>query len=204
MIGIIDYGMGNLASVRNALDSIGTQCKIISSPGELNKVDKAILPGVGAFGDAMAALEAKSLNDAIIRFAQADKKPFLGICLGMQLLYDESTEFGMSKGLGLITGKVKPLAEHTKGLSIPNIGWCQTDAHGKSDLTSGLAPQDLCFYYVHSYFCRATNRDIVTGTLSYGTECDAIIEADNIFACQFHPEKSQASGIKILQNFSEL
>lgn len=204
MIGIIDYGMGNLASVQNALSSIGVVSTIISTPEELANTDKAILPGVGAFGDAMETLDAKGLSDAIRSFALQQKKPFLGICLGMQLMYDESCEFGSHNGLGLIKGKVLPLAKHTQGLSIPNIGWCQTNRHGESRLISQLTDNELCFYYVHSFFCRAEDRDIVTGSLSYGTECDAIIETNNIFACQFHPEKSQASGISILKNFAEI
>lgn len=204
MIGIIDYGMGNLASVSNALNSIDVDNCIVSTPDELLGIEKAILPGVGAFGDAMATLDGKGLSDAIRQFALQEKKPIMGICLGMQLFYEESCEFGCHKGLGLVQGKVLSLADYTENLSIPNIGWCQTKRHGSSQLIHDLEDQALCFYYVHSYFCRADNRSIVSGSLDYGTECDAIIEADTIFACQFHPEKSHASGITILKHFSEL
>lgn len=204
MIGIIDYGMGNLASVSNALNSINEANTIVSTPEELGAVEKAILPGVGAFGDAMASLNAKGLSDAIREFTLKDQKPLMGICLGMQLLYDESCEFGCHAGLGLIKGKVLPLATHTSDLFVPNIGWCKTISHGESRLIHTLSDEALCFYFVHSFFCRADDRSIVTCTLDYGTECDAIIEKDNIFACQFHPEKSQTSGIEILKQFAEL
>lgn len=204
MIGIIDYGMGNLASVSNALNSIGVASTIVSDPESLLKQDKAILPGVGAFGDAMSTLDSSGLSDAIRQFALTDGKPFMGICLGMQLMYEESCEFGTHKGLGLVEGQVLSLAEHTQDLFVPNIGWCQTNRHGTSRLVQELTEQELCFYFVHSYFCKANDRDIVTLSLDYGTVCDATIEKDNIFACQFHPEKSQASGISILKNFSEL
>ncbi|MBG0789052.1 MAG: imidazole glycerol phosphate synthase subunit HisH [Desulfovibrionaceae bacterium] len=202
MIGIIDYGMGNLASVSNALNSINTENRIISTPAELAGVDKAILPGVGAFGDAMASLNDRRLSDAIRTFVLTDEKPFMGICLGMQLMYDESSEFGCHQGLGLIPGKVLPLGDFTSTLSVPNIGWCQTERGTPSRLIHRLDDQALCFYFVHSFFCRAEDRSIVTCTLDYGIECDAVIEKDSIFACQFHPEKSQASGIEILKNFA--
>jgi len=204
MIGIIDYGMGNLASVRNALDSIGKTSALVSHPGELAAMDKAILPGVGAFGDAMATLDAKGLSDAIREFALKQQKPFLGICLGMQLMYDKSHEFGTNAGLGLIQGEVLPLQEHTSELRVPNIGWCQSNRKKESRLIHNLDDNALCFYFVHSFFCQAHDRSIVTCTLDYGTECDAIIERGNLFACQFHPEKSQASGLEILKNFGEL
>ncbi|QJB58057.1 imidazole glycerol phosphate synthase subunit HisH [Pseudodesulfovibrio sp. zrk46] len=204
MIGIIDYGMGNLASVRNALNSIGAECNIVSTPEELSQSDKAVLPGVGAFGDAMKTLNSKGFTEVIRSFSLDDKKPIMGICLGMQLMYEESAEFGPHPGLGLVEGKVLPLAEYIQDLSIPNIGWCQTERSGDSRLIQNLTDQQLCFYYVHSFFCRAEDRSVVTATLDYGTTCDAIIEKENIFACQFHPEKSQASGIEILKKFVEL
>jgi glutamine amidotransferase len=204
MIGIIDYGMGNLASVRNALDSINVENEIVATPDRLMEMDKAILPGVGAFGDAMATLNQKGLSNAIRHVALEQKKPFMGICLGMQLMYDESCEFGHNKGLGLIAGKVLPLADHAQELSAPNIGWCQTVRHGDSRLIHDLKDTKLCFYFVHSFFCRAEDRTTVTCTLDYGTECDAIIEKQNLFGCQFHPEKSQTSGISILKHFAEL
>lgn len=204
MISIIDYGMGNLASVRNAFESIGSACRVITTPEELEATDKAILPGVGAFGDAMSRLNESGLSDAIRRFSLIEKKPFLGICLGMQLLFDSSSEFGEHAGLGLLTGEVLPFTDYVKKLSIPNIGWCQIQRPRESTLTRGLTDQELCFYFVHSFFCRAKDQTQVTGTLEYETQCDVIVETDNIFACQFHPEKSQASGIKILQNFTEI
>ena len=202
MIGIIDYGMGNLASVSNALNSIDAENVIVSTPEELAAMDKAILPGVGAFGDAMASLKERGLFDAIRSFALTDKKPFMGICLGMQLMYNESCEFGYHQGLGLIEGKVLPLGDFTSTLSVPNIGWCQTGRGTPSRLIHALDDSALCFYFVHSFFCRAEDRSIVTCILDYGTKCDAIIEKDNLFACQFHPEKSQASGIEIVKKFA--
>lgn len=204
MIGIIDYGMGNLASVQNALNAIGCESHIISDPKGLKSADKAILPGVGAFGDAMSRLNENGMSDAIKQFTQIDRKPFLGICLGMQLLFDGSQEFGTWEGLGLVPGNVLPLAEYTTNLSIPNIGWSQIQRPKESILTRGLTDEALCYYFVHSFFCQSNKREQVTGTLEYGVTCDVIVEADNIFACQFHPEKSQSSGIRILKNFSEI
>ena len=119
-------------------------------------------------------------------------------------MYNESHEFGKHAGLGLIAGKVLPLSDYTNTLSIPNIGWNPTCRHGKSSLIQQLSDQELCFYYVHSFFCKADDRNIVTASISYGAECDSIIESKNLFGCQFHPEKSQSSGITILKNFAEL
>ncbi|MEF2230681.1 MAG: imidazole glycerol phosphate synthase subunit HisH [Pseudodesulfovibrio sp.] len=204
MIGIIDYGMGNLASVRNALESLGAECRIVATPEALAEVDKAILPGVGAFGDAMRSLDGSGLSEAIREFALEWKRPFLGICLGMQLVLDESFEFGRHIGLGLVPGVVLPLDDYVGNLRVPNIGWCPTARVGRSLLTRGLEDRELCFYFVHSFFCRLEDRGKVTCVLHYGTECDVIVESDNVFACQFHPEKSQASGLKILSNFKEI
>jgi len=204
MIGVIDYGMGNLASVCNALRAVGAECDIVATPERLEQCDKAILPGVGAFGDAMDSLRELNMDAAIRRFALEEKRPFLGICLGMQLLYDQSCEFGMHEGLHLVPGQVLALSDHTQGLRIPNIGWCQTRRVRESQLIAGLEEKDMCFYFVHSFFCRCDDPELVVATLDYGTPCDAIVKRGNIFACQFHPEKSQASGLSILKHFAEI
>jgi glutamine amidotransferase len=204
MIAIIDYTMGNLASVGNALHAIGTRSRVVSDPDDLLSFDKAILPGVGAFGDAMRHLNNSGMADAIRHFVKADGKSVLGICLGMQLLFEESSEFGTHAGLGLVEGRVLSLQEHVSALNVPNTGWCRIERHGRSRLTRGIEDEDLCFYFVHSFFCRAADRQAVTGVLHYGTPCDVIVEQDNVYACQFHPEKSQAPGLSILRNFVEL
>lgn len=198
-IGIIDYGMGNLQSVRNALNYIGTASFISSDPDELSQADKIILPGVGAFGDAIALIREKAL-DRMLRVSADRGTPILGICLGMQLLFDTSTEFGMHKGLGLIPGDI--IKFDLDGLKIPHMGWNALDIKKKEPLFVGL-PDQPQVYFVHSYHL-LTEADVVSATTAYGFDVQVAAQRKNVFGLQFHPEKSGDVGLQILSNFSAL
>ncbi len=202
MIGIIDYGMGNLASVENALHFLGLDCAFVTQPEAVADYDRVILPGVGAFGKAMQHLTANGMNEAVTDFAANRGRPLLGICLGMQLLLSGSVEYGTHEGLDLVTGKVESLSELTVDVSVPNIGWSRIERSGQSKLLDGIAEDGLCFYFIHSYCCAVADRATVTGRLDYGVKFDVVIEKNNIFGCQFHPEKSQESGLRLLRNFT--
>ena len=199
MIGIIDYGAGNLFSVKNALDYLGVENCVTGDREEIEKADGLILPGVGAFPDAMEMLEKKGLAEVISR--EALKKPLLGICLGMQLLFEKSCEFKETKGLGLIPGQVIQI--EAKGLKIPHMGWNSLELVGNGRLFQGL-PEEPYVYFVHSYYLKASDPEIVTAVTRYGAEIHASVEKNNVFACQFHPEKSSATGLKILKNFAQI
>lgn len=201
MIAIIDYGAGNLQSVRNALDHIGCPNVVASNAEEITSADGVILPGVGAFGSAMAEINKRGLAETIRELA-ASGKPFLGICAGMQLFFDGSEESPGVPGLGIMPGKVL-LFPSGKGLKIPHIGWNSINTDKKSRLLGAL-PQGACMYFVHSYYVKAQNRESVTAVSEYGVEFDAAVEENNLFGCQFHPEKSGAAGLSILQRFTEL
>lgn len=197
MIGIIDYGMGNLASVKNAFDYLGEKVSVISKPQEVLDADKIILPGVGAFSDAISTLREKEL-DVAIKKAVGDKKPFLGICLGMQLIFDKSYENGEYEGLSLIRGEIVRFSDNVK---IPHIGWNNLSFPKQSPIFNGLTNPYV--YFVHSYYLK-TDEDVVTATVNYGGEIAVAVQKDNIFATQFHPEKSGEQGLKILKNFGGL
>jgi glutamine amidotransferase len=204
MIAIIDYNMGNLCSVKNAFDKIGASAKIVQDPGELKSFDKIILPGVGAFGDAMEHLKETGMDEAICEFARSGK-PLLGICLGMQLLFEKSEEFGEHKGLGLIEGEVKYFDKKRfeKKLKVPHMGWNEL-FQTKENITlfSGL-PKAFYLYFVHSYHIVCPKKFIIGKTI-YGYEFASAVQKENIFALQPHPEKSHDNGLKILKNFTEL
>jgi len=202
VIGIVDYGSGNLASVRNALDYLDIPNDIIANPDTISHCDRLLLPGVGAFGQAMEQLRATGMQEAVLAFADSGK-PLLGICLGMQLLFSQSHELGVHEGLGLIPGEVRPLAGATTELNVPNIGWCKIEGTPDSLLLNSIPDEERCYYFVHSFYCKSNDRQAVTGTLEYGTSCDVVVESGNVFGCQFHPEKSQKAGLAILQNFWE-
>ncbi len=202
MIGIIDYGVGNLKSVKNSLDFLNIPNKIVSKPDEISTCEKIILPGVGAFGAAMEKLNMLGFAEVIKKFA-ANQKPILGICLGMQLLFEESYEHGHHQGLGLIKGKVLPFREKINDLPIPLIGWNGINKENESMLLKNI-DNDSSFYFVHSFYCEPENHDVTMASSDYGIKFAAIVHKDNIFGCQFHPEKSQASGLKILENFHKL
>ena len=201
MITVIDYKMGNLHSVMNALSFIGADAIVSSDVADLRRADKLILPGVGAFPDAMAALEASGLKDEIIAQCR-DGKPLLGICLGMQLLFDESLEFGTTKGLGLIPGRVIPI--DAKGLKIPHMGWNSLTHHCEDKIIEGVANGDHV-YFVHSFRADTPDEYIVSSTL-YGEKIPAIVKAAdlNVRGAQFHPEKSHDTGLRMFKNFADI
>lgn len=199
MIGIIDYNMGNLASVYNACCFLKEKAAIVKSPDDFKKYDRLILPGVGAFGDAMQHLNKANMKEAIYEFCKSGK-PILGICLGMQLLFEESDEFGKHKGLGLIEGKVVKFdkSKLNKDYKVPHVGWNTIDTHNDHTLFEGLDNPYL--YFVHSYHA-ITNEKNIIGTTKYGYEFVSAVHKDNIYGFQPHPEKSHNNGLKILENF---
>ncbi len=195
MIAIIDYGMGNLRSVQKAFEYLGMEAVITEDVNVIQKADKVVLPGVGAFQDAMQTITQKGIDKAIYAVVE-QKKPLLGICLGMQMFFEKSYEYGEHKGLGLLQGEIKRLPD---GVKIPHMGWNCLDIKRKSPLFEGL-PEQPYVYFVHSYHLQ-TDADIVSATTYYGKEIQIAAQKDNIFALQFHPEKSGDVGLKILQNF---
>jgi glutamine amidotransferase len=201
MIAIIDYNAGNLKSVEKALDFLGQECVITRDFGEIRAADKVILPGVGAFGDAMAQLKKYEL-DKVIGEVVAEDKPFLGICLGLQLLFAGSEESPGVEGLHLLEGQVLRIPDKP-GLKIPHIGWNSLHLQHEGRLFEGIS-QEAYVYFVHSYYLRAQDDAIVRATTDYSTCIHASVEKGNLFACQFHPEKSGAVGLSILQNFANL
>jgi glutamine amidotransferase len=200
MIAIIDYDAGNLKSVEKAFHYLGENAKITRDKEEILGADKVILPGVGSFGDAMGKLNNYGLVDTIKEAAL--KKPFLGICLGLQLLFESSEESGGIMGLGILEGQIVRIPD-CEGLKIPHIGWNSLDIKTGSKLFKGIDNQAYV-YFVHSYYLKAKNQEDVSATTNYSTLIHASVERDNIFACQFHPEKSGEVGLKILRNFSQL
>lgn len=198
-IAIIDYGMGNLLSVQKALDTLGFPARITDQPKEVVKASGVVLPGVGAFKDAMAALKATGLEEAIKEVCQSGK-PFLGICLGFQLLFEDSEEGGRVPGLSLLPGKVRRLPS---GLKIPHMGWNQVMYPRPGVLFRGI-PEGSFFYFVHSYHVEPHNPEVVVAETDYGGRIVAAIEQGNLFGVQFHPEKSSTLGLKLLANFGRL
>ena len=201
MIAIIDYDAGNLKSVEKALQFLGQECVITRDFHEIKKADKVILPGVGSFGDAMSQLRKFEL-DKVIREVAAEQKPFLGICLGLQLLFEGSEESEGVEGLHLLDGEILQIPEQ-EGLKIPNIGWNSLDLQNNGRLFENLEGSPFV-YFVHSYYLKAREESIVKATIEYSTHIHASVEKDNIFACQFHPEKSGTVGLQILSNFAKL
>ncbi len=201
MIAIIDYDAGNLKSVEKALQFLGQECVITRAFHEIKKADKVILPGVGSFGDAMSQLKKFEL-DKVIHEVAAEQKPFLGICLGLQLLFEGSEESDGVEGLHLLDGEILRIPEQ-EGLKIPNIGWNSLDLQNNGRLFQNLEGSPFV-YFVHSYYLKAREEAIVKATIDYSTHIHASVEKDNIFACQFHPEKSGTVGLQILSNFAKL
>jgi glutamine amidotransferase len=201
MIAIIDYDAGNLKSVEKALQFLGQECVITRDFHEIKKADKVILPGVGSFGDAMSQLRKFEL-DKVIHEVAAEQKPFLGICLGLQLLFEGSEESEGVEGLHLLDGEILRIPEQ-EGLKIPNIGWNSLDLQNNGRLFENLNGNPFV-YFVHSYYLKAKEESIVKATIEYSTHIHASVEKDNIFACQFHPEKSGTVGLQILSNFAKL
>ena len=201
MVAIIDYDAGNIRSVEKAVRYLGKEVTVTSEPEEILAADRVILPGVGAFGDAMKRLHAMGLVE-VIRQAADRGTPFLGICLGLQLLFEKSEESPGVAGLGLLRGEILRLPE-LPGLKVPHIGWNSLKYPNPGRLFRGI-PEDSYVYFVHSYYLKAQDEGIVTATTEYGTLVHASVESGNLFACQFHPEKSSATGLRILRNFAEL
>ncbi len=198
MIAVIDYGMGNLRSVQKAFEFLGFEAVVTDDVKVMEKADKLVLPGVGAFGDAIATIREKGF-DKVIYKAVEEKKPFLGICLGMQMVFDKSYEYGEYEGLGLIKGEIKLLPDNVKK---PHIGWNNLNIKMRSPLFEGLSESPYV-YFVHSYYLE-TDAPVVSATTDYGKEIQVAVQKDNIFALQFHPEKSGDVGLQILKNFGGL
>ena len=198
MIAIIDYGTGNVLSVEKALRHIGCECQLIGNGAELLRADAAVLPGVGAFGEAMRGLRDRELCEPIHEFIDQGR-PFLGICLGLQVLFDSSQESPGEEGLGILPGKILRLCGGP-GLKIPHMGWNSLKICKPGWLLDGLGEEPY-MYFVHSYFLQAEG-DFVCATAEYGDTIHAAVQQGNLAACQFHPEKSGAAGLKILKNFA--
>lgn len=199
MIGIIDYGMGNLRSVEKALEVLGYKAFISNSSKELSKAKALILPGVGAFPDAMKNLKEESLDLLIKDFAR-DNKPILGICLGMQLLFDVSYEVKECEGLGIIEGEIQQLPAYVK---IPHMGWNNLYLDNPCKLLEGINKESFV-YFVHSYYATVKKQEDLKACTLYGVRVPAVVSRGNVFGAQFHPEKSGDTGMKILKNFGEL
>ncbi len=201
MIAIIDYQMGNLRSVQKAFERVGHAATITSDPAIIATAEKIILPGVGAFADAIAELKRRGLVEPIRASIDAGK-PFLGICLGLQLLFDRSLEDGEYEGLGILPGEVRRF-DIPREYKVPHMGWNQVQLKGHSPIFAGLEKEPY-FYFVHSYYVVPKEESVVAGEASYPDPFCAMIWRDNLFATQFHPEKSQANGLRVMRNFAEL
>lgn len=205
MIAVVDYGAGNLRSVVNALEAIGQKPLVTHSPSDLAKAAAIVLPGVGAFGDGMESLRRLHLIEALNEEVLGKKKPYLGICLGLQFLGLESYEHGVHQGLGWIKGAVQRIVPSDDGFRIPHIGWNNVRRERPCLLFEGLDDEPV-FYFVHSFHLVVNNEDsqVVTSTCWHGTTVTASVQKNNIYGVQFHPEKSQREGLKLLENFAKL
>jgi len=198
MIAIIDYGMGNLRSVSKAFEAVGHQAIVTREPSSIQNASHVVLPGVGAFGDCMAHLDQYGLIDSIKAAIQSGK-PFLGICLGFQLLFTESEEFGRHEGLNILPGKVRAFSKD-RTLKVPHMGWNQVNVQRSCPLFEKIA-DGADWYFVHSFFVDPQDKQITATTTTYGMPFTSSIWKDNVVACQFHPEKSQAVGLQFMKNF---
>ncbi len=205
MIAIIDYDAGNIKSVEKAFSYLGAETTVTRDPKEIFRADRVVLPGVGSFGDAMNRLNEYGLVSTI-REVVDNKTPFLGICLGQQLLFDSSDESKGVAGLGILRGKIVSIPEKDKSgnsYKIPQIGWNSLSFPKKGRLYKDV-PEGSYVYFVHSFYLNADDKDIVTATTEYSTTIEASVECGNVFACQFHPEKSSEVGMQILRNFTQI
>ena len=200
MIAIVDYGLGNLFSVKKAFEAIGADAVVTSEPDVIRTAGRVVLPGVGAFADGMKFLKERGLDEALHDVVMQQRKPFLGICLGLQLLAETGEEYGNHTGLGWIRGHVRKLNVESTRLKVPHIGWNNVTMAGDSSLFRGIRSQ-ADFYFVHSYQLECTDPSDVAATTEYGETVTAAILRGNIFATQFHPEKSQDHGLQLLRNF---
>lgn len=201
MIQIIDYGMGNLRSVQKAFERLSVPAAICTRPEEVDHCEKLVLPGVGAFRDSIAELRRHEFVEPIKKHIAADR-PFLGICLGLQLLFDVSYEEGTWEGLGIVPGEVVRFRENS-GLKIPHMGWNKVEKKADCPLLAGI-PDDPYFYFVHSFYGVPRDEALVAGRCEYGEPFTAILARERMFATQFHPEKSQQFGLKLLENFARM
>ena len=201
MLAIIDYGAGNIQSVSKALAHIGCEAFITRDKDKILKADGAVLPGVGSFGDTMDTMTEYGIKDTVIEYAKSGK-PFLGICLGLQLLFPKSEESPDANGLGIFDGSITKIPSG-EGLKIPHIGWNSLDIKKNDGLFKGIGKNPYV-YFVHSYFLNASDKSIVSAQTEYGVTIDAAVEKGNVYATQFHPEKSGETGLKILRNFADI
>ncbi|MFM8285545.1 MAG: imidazole glycerol phosphate synthase subunit HisH [Planctomycetaceae bacterium] len=201
MIAIVDYGMGNLRSVQKGFESLGVAAQIVNRPEQIAAAHKLVLPGVGAFRDAIGELRRQELIEPLCAHARADR-PFLGICLGLQLLFETSLEEGTWPGLGVLAGDVVRFTDQP-GMKVPHMGWNEVQIRRASPLWTEI-PDRSHFYFVHSYHVRPTDREVVAAETDYGGLFTAVVERGALFATQFHPEKSQAVGLQLLRNFAQL
>ena len=200
MIAVIDYDAGNIKSVEKALDFLGQEADVTGEKEKILAADHVILPGVGAFGDAMENLRSRGLDQVIYEVIRRGT-PFLGICLGLQLLFERSDEAPGAEGLGVLKGEILRIPE-SDGLKIPHMGWNSLHLQNNGRLFRGVE-ENAYVYFVHSYYLKAADESIVKASTEYGTHIHASVEKDNVFACQFHPEKSSDVGLQILKNFIE-
>lgn len=201
MIAIVDYGMGNLRSVQKAFEKLGQTAEICTAPQQIATAERLVLPGVGAFRDAIARLKSHDFVQPILDYIESGR-PFLGICLGLQLLFDVSYEDGEWAGLGVLPGEVVRF-ENQPGLKVPHIGWNQVEVVGSPAIFEGVPPR-AHFYFVHSYFARPSEESVIAGRTDHGGTFVSAVARDNVFATQFHPEKSQQHGLQLLENFARL
>lgn len=204
MIGVIDYGMGNLRSVLNAFRFIDAEAGVLSKPADFENAKAIVLPGVGAFGDGMRNLRERGLVDALELHIRKKGKPFLGLCLGMQLLATTGTEHGTHQGLDWIPGVVDRLPNEAANVSVcvPHVGWNDVHFQKTDGLFAGLGPSKA-FYFVHSYHMKTPNQSVASGICDHGIDFVASVEQDNLWATQFHPEKSHQAGLTLLRNFAK-
>lgn len=202
MIAIIDYGMGNLRSVQKAIEAVGHSAQITGDPESVRRADRVILPGVGAFHDAIAELRRTGLADAFLEVVAAGR-PVLGVCLGLQLLFDWSEEDGLHQGLGLLPGRILRF-QVPEGLKVPHMGWNSLRIVRPAPIFEGLGPTGPSVYFVHSYYARPDDPTCISAEADYPTPFTAAVWKDNIQACQFHPEKSQAAGLEMYRKFATL
>lgn len=201
MVAIIDYGAGNLMSVKKALDFIGAESEITMDKARIEAASHVILPGVGAFGDAMESMESRGLVDTVKSVALSGK-PFLGICLGLQLLFSASEESEGVNGLSLLNGKISSIPKDM-GLKVPHMGWNSVSVKQRDGIFKDI-PEDSYFYFVHSYYLNGADEADIAATVQYGVEIQCAVQRGNLCAVQFHPEKSGAIGLKLLENFLAL
>ena len=206
MITIVDYGMGNLRSVAKGFESLGVEVRVTQDPKDIASSEKLVLPGVGAFEDAVRNLKELQVTESILKFLEGGR-PFLGICLGLQLLFTESEEGGLHRGFGIFPGRVRRFPNGS--LKVPHIGWNQVKYQSPSSRDRGCPllkgiPDSSYFYFVHSYYADPKDKNIVTAETEYGVSFTSVVWRENIFATQFHPEKSQKLGLKILDNFARV